>query len=579
MPKSFLSGNEAVAVGAYQAGANLVTGYPGTPSTEILEACQDYQDLWAEWSVNEKVALEVGLGAALAGGRALVTMKHVGLNVAADPLFSASHTGFSGALVIAVADDPGMWSSQNEQDTRHYGRSAKVPVLEPSDSQEALEMTVEAFRLSHKLHVPVILRLTTRISHTRCIVDANGSRIKSDVPGWEPDIKAQVLMPAFARGRHEAVEERLEELKDYSEGSSMNRPEIRDQSLGIITSGVAFQHVRTALPRASTLKLGVSWPLPRTIIEDFVGQVEECWVIEELDTFFWTEILAMGLEVRGAGRNLTGELAPGRILEIVGRSGPELHASPLDIPPRPPVLCSGCPHRGTFYVLNQMNALVTGDIGCYTLGALPPLSALHTCTCMGAGIGEAIGIAALTRSSRPLVAVIGDSTFVHSGMTGLANLAYAGRGVTVVLLDNRTTAMTGHQPHAGSGQRLAGEVGPGLDYQRLGEALGVNKVAAVDAWDLEGLRKALAAGAGEEDVSLVVVRGPCVLLRDFQRQTPYGVDDDACIDCGQCLDLGCPALVPGEGSPVIETSLCTGCGLCSLVCPVTAIEKLQEVQS
>ncbi len=574
MEKSFLSGNEAVALGAYQEGVHLVTGYPGTPSTEILEASGRFEDLWVEWSVNEKVALEVGLGAALAGGSALVTMKHVGLNVAADPLFSASHTGFDGSLVLAVADDPGMWSSQNEQDTRHYGRAAKVPVLEPSDSQEALEMAREAFRVSRQFGAPVILRLTTRVSHTRGTVRFSPDERTGVAPGgYEPDIAAQVLMPAFARGRHEVVEERLEALRGFSDRYPLNRAEYRDEKIGVISSGIAYQHARTALPEASTLKLGMTWPLPASTISEFVSRVEECWIIEELDPFIWGEVRALGLPVRGAGENLLGELSPARVLSIVvrGREGRQLE--PISVPERPPVLCPGCPHRGSFYVLKEMNALVTGDIGCYTLGALPPLSALHTCTCMGAGIGQAVGIAAVTEPARPLVAVIGDSTFIHSGMTGLANLSYAGTPATVVILDNRTTAMTGQQPHPGSGESLRrGSVEP-VDYEALGRSLGIERTVSVGAWNLDTLKSTLKGEAAAGVPSLVVVRGACVLLTKKREAEPMAVVQEQCVDCGACLDLGCPAILTGDDGVIIEAGLCTGCGLCSRVCPAGAIER------
>ncbi len=572
MPRLFMSGNQAVALGARDAGVHLVTGYPGTPSTEILESAAGYEGIVAEWSINEKVALEVGLGAALAGARALVTMKHVGLNVAADPLFSASYTDIPGALVLAVADDPGMWSSQNEQDTRHYARAAKVPLLEPADSQEARDMTVEAFQLSRRFRTPVILRLATRISHTRCPVTPGATTPAGKPGGFEPNIQGHVLVPAFARARHELVERRLCELQELACASPLNRAEYRDLELGLVVSGASYHHVREAVPEASTLKLGWPYPVPLALVREFASRVTRCTVIEELDPFLWTELSAAGIDVGPGHGNLQGELTPAGVRQLLGAQ--PVAPAPAQLPPRPPVLCPGCPHRGVFHALRRLQAHVTGDIGCYTLGTLPPLSALHTCTCMGAGIGEAVGIAAVGPVAAPLVAVIGDSTFMHSGMTGLCNLAYLGSAATVVIMDNRTTAMTGHQPHPGSGQRLSGESGPEISFEAIGRALGVGRVQTVDPWQLDEIHAVLAQEVAAAEPSLVIAQRPCVLLDRRYRLPSLLVDHQLCVVCGACLELGCPAIGQAAEAVDIDATLCAGCGMCAAVCPVEAIGRV-----
>ncbi len=572
-----LSGNEAIARGAWEAGVRFGSGYPGTPSSEILPALKELGDAYVEWSVNEKVALEAAVGASIAGARALVTMKHVGLNVAADPLFTLSYTGVEGGLVIITADDPSMHSSQNEQDNRSYARAAKVPMLEPSDSQEARDMTVRAFELSERFDVPVLVRPVTRICHSDGLVEV-GERREAELRGQlEPNVRKYVMIPAYARQRRVAMAERTREVLAFAEETDLNREEMGHRSLGAITSGAAYQYAREAFPNASFLKLGMVWPLPPERIRRFAEHVDRLHVVEELDPYLTEQILAMGVEVEPIDEGFRiGELTPARVRQMITGESPPETASDDDLPPRPPTLCAGCPHRGVFTVLRKLKAYVTGDIGCYTLGTLPPLQALHTCLCMGAGVSEAHGIQKIRGHEASVVAVIGDSTFVHSGIAGLVNIAYNAGVSTVVILDNRTTAMTGGQVHPGVGETLSGMPGRALDFEALTRAIGVEDVRTVDPYDMAATEQALREAMASPEPSVVIARRECVLMVREHAPAPE-LDEETCTRCGRCIRIGCPALSAlddgGERPvPCIDPALCTGCTMCVQVCPVDALK-------
>ncbi len=580
---TLLSGNEAIALGAHLAGVHFATGYPGTPSTEILEALAqgDYEAVRVQWSINEKVALEVGIGASLAGRRTLVTMKHVGVNVAADPLMTLTYMGVKGGLVLVTADDPGMHSSQNEQDNRNYARFAKIPVLEPSDSQEACDMMNTAFELSERFDTPVLLRTTTRISHSKTPVTP-GQRTESPVePGFTKDPSKSVMIPAYARGRRLVVEERSGQLAKLAEESvdappHLSRVEMRSPDVGIITGGIAYQYVREALPDASIFKLGMTYPLPMEAIRSFAQMVDRLYVVEELDPFWETEISAAGIEVTPTGLSSVGELGAPAILQTIGAGDSIVGAEPAGgIPVRPPVLCPGCPHRGVFFTLRRGGYAVTGDIGCYSLGVLPPLEAMHTCICMGASVGAAQGIEkALGEDAPNTVAVIGDSTFLHSGMTGIADAFFNGSNMTTLILDNYTTAMTGHQGNPTAGYDVYRSEAPRLEFEPLVRGLGVDDVVRVNPYDMQALESALKSAQETRGPSVIIVEGACALLPWAEHSPPYRVTDE-CIGCGMCLRLGCPALRrKGTGKRdqvLIAADLCTGCGLCAQVCPQSAI--------
>lgn len=572
-----LSGNEAIARGCYEAGVLVAAGYPGTPSTEILETIVQWPGVKAQWSPNEKVALEVALGAAFAGARALVTMKHVGLNVAADPLFTAAYTGVNGGLVVVVADDPGMHSSQNEQDSRNYAKAAKVPMLEPADSAEAYEMAAAAFEISEQFDTPVLLRSTTRISHSKSPV-VIGERRETAPLQAKRNPQKYVMVPANARLRRVALEERLKALAEFSERCSFNQTEYRDPDIGVITSGVAYQYVREALPNASVLKLGMTFPLPMHAIKEFALRVRKLYVVEELDPILEESVRAMGIRVSGKPPLPPyGELDPALVAQAILGENPECppeQAVPnAQLPPRPPVMCPGCPHRMVFHVLSKLRATVFGDIGCYTLGAAPPLSAMDTCVCMGAGVGMALG-AHKAGYTEPSVAVIGDSTFVHSGITPLIDIVYNKGAVTLLILDNRTTAMTGRQDHPATGRTLSGEQTHELDLAGLARAVGVQDVHVVDAYDLYALEQAVKNAIKYPGPSVVVVQRACALIDRRSWKEPMQVNADMCTACGVCTQLGCPALKPpvnGDSPAVIDPLLCTGCGECAQVCPFNAI--------
>jgi indolepyruvate ferredoxin oxidoreductase alpha subunit len=579
--KKLLSGNEAIARGAYEAGVHFAAAYPGTPSTEILENLAAYEEIEAQWSTNEKVALEVGIGAALAGARVLVAMKHVGLNVAADPLMTFSYLGVNGGFLLVTADDPGMHSSQNEQDSRQYARFAKLPMLEPSDSQEAKDFVQEALRVSEEFDTPVLLRSSTRISHTQSLVEV-GERREVNIRPYSKDAAKRVAMPANSRRRHVVVEERLQRLRQYAEETALNRLEWRRREIGVICAGISYQQVREALPEASILKLGLVYPLPVQLLQEFAAGVDKLYVVEELDPFFEKQIKALGIAVKGKELfPLTGEIFPNLIAEkILGKPltvPPVIKADSEEPPPvRPPVLCPGCPHRSVFYLLRKQKLLVSGDIGCYTLGASAPLEAMDSCICMGAGISAGLGYEKGNPELKgKVVSVIGDSTFFHSGMTGLADVVY-NRGTTLTLiLDNRITAMTGHQDHPGTGRTLQGQPTVALDIGAICRALGVQRVQEVDAYDLAALEAVIREEAAAPEPSVVIVRRACALL-DKSAKTACCIDEEQCSGCGLCMQLGCPALAREGRRIVIDAALCVGCGVCVQVCKFGAIMKAGE---
>ncbi len=583
--KELLTGNEAIARGAYEFGVRVAAAYPGTPSTEILENLVSYPGVYAQWSPNEKVALEVGAGAAIGGARTLVTMKHVGVNVAADPLFTLSYTGVNAGLVLVSADDPGMHSSQNEQDNRNYARFAKIPVLEPSNSQEAKDMVGLGLEISEQFDTPVMLRTTTRVNHSQSFVEI-GERSGDDVKPYVKDPRKYVMVPAHARGRHVVVEERRAKLAEYAESCPASRIEWGDRKIGIIASGIIYEYIKEVVPGASVLKLGMTFPLPEKLIREFAAQVDELYVIEELEPFLEDQVRLMGIEVRGKQLfsrigEVNQRMIAEKILSVTGHRDlvnesilaagvPE--EKEIQVPVRPPVMCPGCPHRGVFYTLSQLKMTVTGDIGCYTLGALPPLEAMDTCICMGASVGAALGMEkAHPEMHGKVVAVIGDSTFMHSGITGLLDVAYNKGATTTVILDNSTTAMTGHQDHPATGRTLSKEVTNQVDLVGLVKALGINRVQVVDAFDLENLKKILSEEAAADEPSVIIVRRPCALLVK-EKTVPYTIDEN-CINCKKCMKLGCPALSARGDAVVVNTALCTGCGLCSQLCPSGALKK------
>ena len=585
-----LSGNEAIARGAFESGVKVAAAYPGTPSTEVLESLGTYPGAHVEWSPNEKVALETAMGAAFAGARALAVMKHVGVNVAADPLFTLSYTGLRGGLVLVTADDPEMHSSQNEQDNRHYARFAKVPMLEPSDSQEAKDFTRIAFDLSEKFDTPVMLRTTTRVSHSKSIVRLDEPFMPPVKPGLVRDPIKLVMLPANARKRHPVVEKRMEDVGSFAETFPGNRIEWGDKKVGIITSGISYEYAKEVMPEASFLKLGMVHPLPKGMIKSFASQVERLYVVEELDPFIEEQVRALGMAVEGKSSfPLLGELNPLLVEKGLKNLPPKAKEEPFQkLPARPPIMCPGCPHRGVFSVLNKLKLFVTGDIGCYTLGFLPPLSAIDTCVCMGASIGHAMGLdkALGDEALGKVVAVIGDSTFLHSGITGLLNVAYNRGAVTVIILDNHTTAMTGRQDHPGTGCTLRGEETLSVDLVKLAKALGVKHVKTVNPYDLAAVERVIKKEVQRPEPSVVISRAPCILSRRERVVSGkhLSVDSHLCAGCRSCLRLGCPAVawVKEEGTNVrgkkrkgraeIDEFLCNGCTLCAQVCKFGAIK-------
>ncbi|GHV06831.1 indolepyruvate oxidoreductase subunit IorA [Clostridia bacterium] len=565
-----LLGNEAVARGLYEAGCAFVSSYPGTPSTEITEFAA--RELYAEWAPNEKVALEAAFGASMSGARAFSGMKHVGLNVAADPLFTAAYTGVNGGLVVAVADDPGMHSSQNEQDSRHYAEAAKLPMLEPSDSEECLTFTKLAFELSERFDTPVLLRLTTRVSHSRGVTRL-GQKFEGERKAYAKDASKYVMVPANARRRHAAVEERLVELGNYCETAEINKIEWGSKrKIGVVAAGIAYRTAREALgDEVSYLKLGMVYPLPVGAIIELAEAVDELWVLEELDDFIETHCKKHGIKVRGkADLSPLGEYAVENLRQIILNVQKKGGEPQSDIPARPPALCPGCPHRGVFFVLNKMNFTVFGDIGCYTLGAAPPLNAMDMTLCMGASIGALHGfLKANPAAASRAVAVIGDSTFIHSGLTGLVNSVYNNTNSTVIIVDNSITGMTGHQQNPATGRTLLGAFAPALDLETVCHALGIAQVSVIDPGDLSLLEKTIRNHTLLDAPSVIIARSPCVLLPGVERKEPPKVAD--CKNCKFCMKLGCPALVSLEKRVAIDESLCVGCGLCAKLCRFDAI--------
>lgn len=587
--KLFLSANEAVALGARYAGCRVAAAYPGTPSTEIMESVSKYKDaIYCEWSVNEKVAMEVAIGAALAGGRALTAMKHVGLNVAMDPLMTITYVGVLGGLVLVSADDPGMHSSQNEQDNRNLAKFARIPLFEPADSQEAFDMTREAFELSERLQTPVMIRLTTRTSHTSCVVEVEGDMPEAHplVP-YEKNIRRTIPVPAHSRAMRLAVEERTAALAAESGQSAFNVEIPGNTDFGFIASGVAYQYVREVFPEYATLKLGFSWPLPLEKIRAFAAKVKQLIVLEESDPFIADGIRAAGIPVLEPKTELHMlELNPMRLqalrAALLGGEPPVPAPPAADVPARPPVLCAGCSHRGVFHILSKLKATVTGDIGCYTLGAFPPLYAMDSTICMGAAVGNAIGMRKAGLPNPRIAAVLGDSTFFHSGITGTLDLAYNKGNVTLVVLDNRITAMTGHQQNPGSGLTLMGEHAKSVRIVDIVKACGIEKAVEVDAYDLEALESTLKEHLDAQEPSVVVVKGPCVVYLKMVGKNGRKVDASKCIACGRCFKLGCPAIFRGEAvadgkrfKSTIDLTLCTGCTLCEQVCPSGAISPVK----
>lgn len=571
--KKLLLGDFAAARGAYEAGVKVATAYPGTPSTEITEELARYDDVYSEWSPNEKVALEVGFGSSLRGARTIVSMKHVGLNVAADPLYTAAYTGVNAGLVVAVADDPAMFSSQNEQDTRLIARAANVPVIEPSDSAEAKDFMKLAFSLSEEYDTPVIFRITTRVAHSQGLVEIE-EREEIPLKNYEKNVPKYVMMPGNAKKRHIVVEERLNKLCEDSNDFPINRIEDGDKKLGIICSGGVYQYVKEALPTASVLKLGLVYPLPYRLIEKFVSSVDRCIVVEELEPHIETLIKAKGINVEGKNLfSVQGELSANIIREKV--VGIKTDVTRAEVPARPPVLCAGCPHRGVFYTLKQLKVTVTGDIGCYTLGAVPPLNAIDSVLCMGASIGMSIGFdKADDNAYKNTVAVIGDSTFIHSGITGLIDAVYNRANVTVIIVDNSTTGMTGHQNHPATGKDIKNEPTFRLSLEDVCLSVGANRVSVVDPYDLDFFKETVKSCLSEKGVKVIIARRPCALLT---KRLYNGCEiTAACMNCKACLKLGCPAIINGEHGMKIDLSLCTECGLCQKVCRFGAIKIREE---
>lgn len=599
--KKILTGNEAVALGAYESDVRVASAYPGTPSTEILQNLAKYEGVYSEWAPNEKVAMEVAIGASMTGVRVLTTMKHVGLNVAADPLMTLAYTGIKGGFVVACADDPGMHSSQNEQDNRFYAKFAKIPMLEPSDSQEAREMVKEAFELSETFDTPAMVRLTTRISHSKGVVSAPDPSLRNSTTpkGFERDLKKFVMLPGHAKLRQPRLLDRVEKLQAISETTSFNRIEYNDRKIGIITSGISYQYVKETMPSASILKLGMTFPLPVGKIKSFADEVTTLFVVEELEPYLEEQVRILGLEVKGKDFfPTTDELSTDRVARGFARAGVlETVVPPVTPPPpeanmpRPPLMCAGCSHRGVFYAIKKLKGIVHGDIGCYTLGVLPPLQAIETCICMGASISMAHGTAkAMERDikgdKRPVFAVIGDSTFFHTGINSLTNVVYNNSNVKVIILDNRITAMTGAQQNPGTGKTLQEEQTTAIDMEKLVTALGVKRVRIIDPYDLEETLAAMKEEASLDGPSVLITKRPCIQIMRGAPEKIFEVDGKNCIGCGMCQKLGCPAISLGDEitggrkngktalkQSVIDPTLCTGCSLCEQVCKPGAIQE------
>ncbi len=577
--KQLILGNEAVARGLYEAGCSFVSSYPGTPSTEITEAIAKYPEVYAEWAPNEKVAMEAAFGASLAGRRSFCGMKHVGLNVAADPLFTISYTGVNAGMVIGVADDAGMHSSQNEQDSRHYARASKIPMLEPSDSAEALSFAKLAYEISEKFDTPVLLKMCTRVSHSQSIV-YTGDR-QEYVKAYEKDIAKYVMMPGNAKKRHPVVEARTRALVDYAEDTPINFVDAgQDSSVGIITSSTSYQYVKEVLgDRYSVMKLGMIWPMPEKMIRDFAATVGKLVIVEELEGFIESHCRDLGIDCVGKEYfSNIGELMPLDVAKKLSQPwevGTELEET---IPPRPPVMCAGCPHRGLFYTLKKNKVTVMGDIGCYTLGAVAPLAAVDSVICMGASVS---GIHGFTKSQQgaadgKTVAVIGDSTFMHSGITGLVNIAYNESNATVIIVDNSITGMTGHQQNPTTGYNLKGDPCAKIDLETLCRSVGIRRVRVVDPYDLAACDAAIKEELAANEPSVIISRRPCALLKYVKHKAPVTVDESKCVGCKACMKIGCPAVSIVSGKAKIDNTLCVGCGVCQQLCKVGAIAAAKE---
>ncbi len=575
--KVIMLGNEAIARGAYEAGVKVSAAYPGTPSTEISENIVKYkEDIYAEWSPNEKVATEVAIGASVSGVRAMACMKHVGLNVASDPLYTVSYMGVNGGLVLVVADDPGLYSSQNEQDTRMIARAAQVPVLEPSDSMEAKEFMKEAFEISEQFDRPVILRTTTRLAHSQGLVELCERKQVEDKP-YVKNIQKTVMMPGNAKLRHVVIEQKNLELAEAANTLSVNRVEMQDTKIGVITSGIPYQYVKEALPNASVLKLGLVNPLPKKLIQEFANKVEKLYIIEELDPVIEEQVKSWGIQAIGKEIfTVQGEYSANMIRTAILGEELELKA-PAKAPGRPPILCPGCPHRSVYYVLNKLKLHAAGDIGCYTLGAVAPLSVVDTTICMGASISSLHGMEKAKGKDyvKNWVAVIGDSTFLHTGVNSLMNMMYNKATGTVMILDNSTTGMTGHQDHAATGKTLLGEPTYAIDIAGLCRAIGVKNVVEVNAFDIAELERVVKEETAKDEVSVIITKSPCVLL-DKSKKPLYIAHSDKCKKCGMCMKPGCPAMTRNEdGTIYIDDTMCTGCGLCATLCKFDAIELVK----
>ncbi len=577
--KKLLIGNAAVARGAYEAGVRVVSSYPGTPSTEITESMVQYEDVYVEWAPNEKVACETAIGASISGARALTCMKHVGLNVMADPVFTVSYIGSNGGLVLCVADDPGMHSSQNEQDSRHYARASKIPMLEPSNSQECKDFTKLAFELSEKYDVPVFVRLSTRVAHSQGLVELC-DREEIELKPYEKNIAKNVMMPANAIQRHVFVEKRELLLREFAENTKINKIENNGSNIGVITSGVTYEYAKDALgEKVNYLKLGMVYPLPKKLIKDFTKGLDQVYVIEELDAFIEDYVKSIGIKVKGKELfSLLGEYSQNLIKKVILEQMVETLNSEIAIPKRPPVMCAGCPHRGTFYVLNKLGVTVSGDIGCYTLGAVAPLSSVDTTICMGASVSAAHGMvkARGKEFSKKLVAVIGDSTFIHSGITGLINIVYNKGNNTVIILDNSITGMTGHQENPTTGLTIRNEKTKQVDLVALCKAIGVDRVRVEDPFDIKGFELAVKEELSADEPSVIIARRPCALLKGVNYGSKCAVNEGKCKSCKMCMKLGCPAITFKDGKAKIDATQCNGCGLCVNVCPFKAIEKEAE---
>ena len=573
--RQLMLGNKAVARGLYEAGVCFISSYPGTPSTEVTEEAAKYDEIYCEWAPNEKVAMESAFGASLAGRRSFCAQKHVGLNVAADPLYTMSYTGVNAGLVIDVSDDAGMHSSQNEQDSRHHAIAAKVPMIEPSDSKEALEYTKLAFEISEKFDTPVLLKMCTRVAHSQSVVET-GERIVPDKP-YEKNIAKYVMMPGNAKKRHPFVEQRTKDLIEYAENCPLNRVEMGDTKTGIITCSTSYQYVKEVFgDKVSVLKLGMTNPLPEKLIKDFASRVDKLFVVEELDPIIENHVKALGISVTGKELlPIIDEFSQNLIAEKFGIEKEKSFALEDSIPNRPPVMCAGCPHRGLFYTLKKNNCTVLGDIGCYTLGAVPPLGAIEMTLCMGASIGALHGFNKVrgAESEHKTVAVIGDSTFMHSGMTGLANVACNQSNSTIIIVDNSITDMTGHQQNPTTGYNIKGDPAGKIDLEALCRAMGFNRVRVVDPYNLDECDKVLKEELSADAPSVIISRRPCALLKYVKHEAPLKVNKEKCVGCKSCMRIGGPAISMKEGKATIDNTLCVGCKVCSQLCPVGALES------